>query len=242
MNMALEVDGYENFKRTAGLIYNNYYYEFGKLEPNYGQKLKEFWDLLYQRLPGVLLDQFEEPEEGNPLSIDYKGRKVSFDLGMSIYEYYTISKHIDFSKIRLIDEIGSGYGRTAFVISKLHPEIKYRIYDFEPSLSLAKRYLTSVLPNGDFEFSTPDKLEGKCGLFLAIDCLHEMTREQVSEYFDYADKHASFFYYSCLRNIGVPLEGITWDQRDYPDKENWQTLFYKPHFLKPDFFEKMLKI
>lgn len=229
--------GYENFKNTLGLIYNNYYFDGIKLADDYEERLRHFWELLYQTLPYNLLVQFDEPSEGNPLTIEFNGRRVSFDLGMSLYEYNLLFSYIDFSKVKVIHEIGAGYGRTAYVISKLHPDINYRIFDVEPSLGIARRYLTSVNPDGRFKFNTPDKLEVPCDLLIAIDCLHEMTQEHVAEYFDYADKNARYFYFSVFEKTHTPLDELDWEIKDYPKRETWNTLLSRKHLFRQEAFE-----
>ena len=239
----LEKHGYENFKNTLGITYNNYYHDEGKIREDYYDKLRMFWDILYSKfVPCDLLDQFEEPQEGNPLTIEYKGRSVSFDLGMSLYEYYLLSKYMDFEKVNIIHEIGAGYGRTCYVISKIHPWIKYRIFDMEPSLGVAKQYLRSVLSDGLFEFNTPDKIGGECDLFLAIDCLHEMIREHVDEYFNYADKNSCYFYFTAFDKTVVPIDGVTWEIKDYPTRQTWKKIFLKTHGVRQGFFEALYKI
>ena len=226
--------GYENFKDNAAIIYNDDYK--GNLE---GQQfdIKELWESLYGYIPHDLLDKFSEPLEGNPHYIICNGRPVTLDLGCSIREYWLLSQHVDFSKVKEIAEVGGGYGRTAYVISTLHPEIHYTMYDVEPSIGLAKRYLSSVCPKSNLEFKTPDKLDGSIDLLLAINCLHEMKVEHVREYFEYADKNAQYFYFSCWYRGTVPFDNLVWNKEDYPVREHWKKLLSQPHIRKGWFEE-----
>ena len=201
------------------------------------KELIALWDKMYERYDNSILDLFSEPEEGEPLSIIYKGRSVSNDLALSLYEYFTLTELLEFSTIESIFEIGSGYGRTAYVIKKLHPNIKYTIFDLEPCLNLSKRYLGSVIQNNDIAFKNPDSIDGHCNLLLAIDCLHEMTPKTVKHYFDMADKVADSFYFSCWKETVLP-EGITWKQKDYPVKDSWRQLMSREHGIRKDYFEE----
>lgn len=244
----MKQSGYENFKRGVGvLIYNNigvHYDENGKsdrLQDNYFEKLEELWEGAYQELSPDILDRLYEPKEGNPFTIDFKGRQVSYDLLMAVYEYWTIKACIDMNMVKTIHEIGAGYGKTAYVISTLHPKIKYRIFDLKPSLDLSSRYLPSVLPGHDFEFYTPDQIQGDCDLMIAVNCLHEMSRKQVEEYFEYCDRHAKFLYYSCWKDTTVPYEDIRWRHGDYPVNGRWKLLTSRDSY-RSGFFEEVYKV
>ena len=236
--------GYDHFKQTVSvLLYNDFGFNKikGTISDNYNSYLRQLWDYLYKALPNKILDKLEEPMEGDPMVIEYKGRNVSFDLATSALEYNTMSTYIDFTKINSINEIGAGYGKTAYVILTLHPHIKYHIFDIEPSINIAGRYLPSVLPNADIEFSLPDGLaDEKCDLFIGINCIHEMTMNQIQSYFDYADKNAQYFYMTCWFKTVVPGENLSLSIWDYPVKPSWKVL-HVDAFLQFKFFEALFK-
>ena len=240
-----KLGGYENFKRTAGYIYNNDYLSSTTGEPRkvYNLDCTTLWQFLYQNsgVPKGLLDSFEEPLEGNPMSGNLDGRHVTIDLGCSILEYWNLSQYIDFNKINTIYEIGGGYGRTAYVITKIYPSIKYILYDLESSLEIASRYLTSVAPWGKFEFRTPDKLEGSCDLSIAINCMAEMTKQQVDSYFDFIDRNSSYFYFVTWLKSFCEKDNIIWELKDYPVKKNWEILFSKP-YVRLGWVEQLYKL
>ena len=240
----LEQYGYENFKRSVGLVYNDFYldYETGKMRPDYDKKLVELWDALYKNLPNDFLDMFSEPIVGSPFTVVYRGRPVSIDLASSCLETAMIFSHLGESKIGVIHEIGGGYGRLAYVLGQALPKSNYRLYDIEPSISLARRYLRDVLPGRYFECSTPENLNGDCDLLVAMDCLHEMNKEQVEEYFDYADKHASLFYFTCWKQTDVKEHGIKWSMDEYPVRSHWKPLYRGDHKMRAGFFEAMYKV
>jgi putative sugar O-methyltransferase len=235
-NALMEEYGYENFKASVGRIYND--------DMDYEKVLKSIevlWEMLYAQIPEELLKRFEEPIIGNPPILLCNGRRVSIDLGCSIREYYLLSQYIDFDKIKTIVEIGGGYGRLPYVITQMHPDIEYIMCDIEPSLGLAKRYLSDVLPGNKIEYITPDKLNAKCDLVIAANCLHEMVKEQVDKYFNYVNDNAKYFYYSCWKDTTIPLDLIKWTQKDYPVRKEWIKLLSQDH-IRQDFFEELYKI
>lgn len=240
----IETHGYENFKRSVGLVYNDYYYDYEKrdVDKDYGEKVRHLWDSMYKCYPEDFLDQFSEPIQGNPLAIEYRGRLVSIDLAASICEYGLIVKYIPRDEIKVIHEIGGGYGRLAHLFHIIHPEIKYRFYDIEPSLSLAKRYLNDVFPDNHIEFGLPEEMDGKCDLLIAMDCLHEMDKDCVENYFKYANENASYFYYTCWKETTVADHGIRWKKEDYPVYPSWKQLHNGQHRMRTQFFEAVYKI
>ncbi len=238
----LEEFGYENFKRSVGVIYNDYFfdYEKGAIVEDYADKLKDTWDNIYKMYPNDYLDFFSEPKVGNPMAIEYGGRLVSFDLAASLIETALILSNIELDEIKVINEIGGGYGRLAYVLGQVIPDSDYTLYDIEPSISLAKRYLSDVSKHS-FKFESPDMLSGDCDILIAMDCLHEMTREQVADYFDYADKHAKYFYYTCWNKTRIHEDEIDWNKEDYPVKSHWTPLYLGPHRMRNNFFEAFYK-
>lgn len=235
--------GYQNFKRSVGLVYNDFFvdYDSGRISPDYDKKVTEIWDALYNNLPEEFLSRFSEPEVGSPLAVRYRGRLVSIDLASSCCETAMILTLIKPSTVNTIHEIGGGYGRLAYVLGQMLPKATYRLYDIEPSISLARRYLKDVLPGRLFSCHSPSELTGPCDLLIAMDCLHEMTKEQVEEYFDYADKNASYFYFTCWKNTDVPHHGIKWAMEDYPVRENWTPIYNGDHKMRAGFFEAIYR-
>lgn len=243
-NRMLKDYGYENFKRSVGLVYNDFYYDCikGVYHENYDKYVIDIWDALYATYPNDFLDQFYEPEEGNPKRIVYRDRLVSIDLASSLVEYILLASKIDLSEVKVIHEIGAGYGRLGYVIAQLIKDVKYKIFDLDMSLNLSERYLSTVLPKADFEFHSPEKLDGKCDILIAMNCLHEMTKEQVESHFDYADKNTSYFYYTCWEDSSVNKNNIRWRRQDYPVRDSWVPVHIGKHSSRVNFFEALYKI
>jgi SAM-dependent methyltransferase len=232
--------GYENFKRFFGYVYND---DMSINKSPYHLNVNDLWNHVYDRLPEDVISQFEEPLEGNPFYFVLKGKKVTIDLGCALLEYHNLKQHVDFNRISSIMEIGGGYGRTAYVITKLHPHIKYTLCDIDFNLNVAKRYLKSVAKWGRFRFVNCENIEKEKGadLIIAINCLGEMTREAVATYFDYAKK-CGYFYLVTWDKVGVPLDNILWRfPEDYPIDTNWKVIFQRP-YIRKSFMEALYKI
>ena len=239
----LDKYGYENFKRTVGVVYNDFFVaDNGSMVEDYGDRVKEIWDRMYEVYPEKILDLFEEPLLGNPNHIIYRGRPVTVDLALSMSEICLLIDKIDFRTINVINEIGGGYGRLAQVIMKLYPHITYKMYDIEPSLIIARMYLTTLFPNNKLEFHSPEKMIEPCDLLIACNCLHEMTKEQVDSYFSYANRLSHYFYYSCWKTTEIQKHGIKWRMEDYPVGKLWEPLFVGDHRTRKNYFEALYKI
>ena len=231
MDANLLVYGYENFRNTLDRWYVGQY-----RDEEHHKCIATAWDYLYETYPKDILDKFSESSEGKPYAFKYKDRYVTMDLAVSLNEYFVMDKAIEFKNIKTIHEVGAGYGRTAYIIKALHPEIKYTIFDIEPSLSIAKKYLSTLLKDNLIEYKSPSELDGGCDLLLTIDCLHEMLKEQVDAYFDYANT-CKYFYFTCANEYYIPYDDIHWNRKDYPIKDTWKVLLNQEHVIRPAYFE-----
>jgi putative sugar O-methyltransferase len=85
---------------------------------------------------------------GNPESI-IRIRGKNYTPGILYYylRYVYCSGFIHFNDIRLIVELGSGSGKQAEVIMKLHPDLIYIIFDIPPQLYVCQQYLKKVFPD-----------------------------------------------------------------------------------------------
>ncbi len=210
------------------------------------------------------LKKLEEPMIGNPPFVLYNGKRISQDILNSLLEYIPIRKNCVLGKTPTIIEVGAGSGRTAFCFISLLPNVKYVIVDLSPALYVSQKYLSDVFPSkkvmrfrpftdfsdiqndyekADIVFLTPDQLtklpDRSADLFLAVDCLHEMTTEVVDHYFSEADRLCSYFYYKCWKNTVVPFDGITYSSDDYAVPRTWVPAFNKTCIIPSDFFHAL---
>jgi putative sugar O-methyltransferase len=211
------------------------------------------------------LEKLQEPMIGNPPFLLYQNKRVSQDIFNSLLEYLAVTKHCSTEKISTIIEIGAGSGRTAFCFLTLLPKVKYVIADFPPALYISQKYLSAVFPNkrvmtfrpfntfeeiseefqkAEIVFLTPDqlkKLPKKCGdLFLAIDCLHEMRPEEISRYFNEAERLCSYFYFKCWQT--TVCDGNFYSSESYPVRPRWKVCFKEPCFVPSDFFHALYEM
>jgi len=216
---------------------------------------------------GKYVDLLEEPSEGNPPFLNLQGKRISQDILNSILEYLSISDGCDIGKVRNVLEIGAGSGRTSFCLLKLLPDVKYIVVDIPPALFISQRYLSSVckdkkvfafrpfkffgevedeFKDSDIIFLMPDQIDllpdRIIDLFLAIDCLHEMKKEQVELYFNHVDRLANHFFFKCWQKTKVPFDGITYSFEDYPVKENWTRVYKRRCKVPSTYFEAFYDI
>jgi len=68
-----------------------------------------------------------------------------FERFMLPYDY--CHKHIDFTQINTLVELGSGCGRQVEIIKKRHPNICFLLFDMPPALYVCEQYLKSIFPD-----------------------------------------------------------------------------------------------
>lgn len=226
------------------------------------------WDFVEKDGGKNILARLEEPVEGNPPSIVLNGKNISQDLANSVLEFHSIASALrGLAKMNTIMELGAGYGRTAFVFLHIIPNIRYIIVDIPPALYISERYLTSQFPerkifkfrpfknfsevSDDFDsariiFLMPHQLnllpEKTADMFLAIDCMHEMRPEQISQYFHMFERHAKYLYFKCWKNTTIPYENIIFTEEDYPVPSYWQKIFWRDCRVQTAFFEALFRI
>jgi putative sugar O-methyltransferase len=213
------------------------------------------------------LDRLDEPQEGNPITVEVNGRRISSDLVNSVLEYYSIGEATDFSKCRRVLEIGGGYGRSACSILQLNPHIQYTLIDVPPALYLAQRYLSSVLEQevfrvrhfDDFDdvksemegcsliFLLPHQLrllpDRRFDLTLNISSFGEMQPQMIAQYFDEIDRLTRGVFYTKQWKISKnPFDGIDVTKEDYPVKGRWQLLYQRDARVQTEFFEAAYRI
>ena len=204
----------------------------------------------------------EEPLEGNPPYITLNNRRITQDVLNSTLEYLSLVEICKSNNVSRILELGAGSGRTSFCLMKHSPEAKYVVVDIPPALFISQTYLSKVFPErkifkfrpftsldeieaefqmADLAFLMPHQIDllppKSFDLFLAIDCLHEMTRAQTDIYFGQADRLARLFYYKCWKKTAVRFDNIVYTNKDYPVRATWTELFNRPCEVPSAYFE-----
>jgi putative sugar O-methyltransferase len=225
------------------------------------------WEYTSREVKQTFINRLEEPSEGNPPLININGKNISQDLANSVLEVNSISDGIDLNHINTVMELGVGYGRTAYVLLKLFPHLRYIIVDIPPALYISERYLTSQFPdrkifrfrkfnnfseiaeefyNAQIIFLMPNQLKllpsKIIDLFIAIDCLHEMRLEQIHNYLAEIDRLASYIYLKCWKETKIPYDDITITEDDYPIPSSWNKVFRNDCKVQTTYFEALFEI
>jgi len=217
-----------------------------------------------------ILNQIEEPKQGNPFNITIEGKLISQDLANAALEYYSIREYFNASANAptVISELGAGYGRNAYFFLQAFPQCKYILIDIPPALYVAQNYITSLFPDrkifkfrcfDDFDAVKTDFLDAdivfllphqanmlpkKCvDLFVNISSLQEMKIEQIKAYFMMIDKLTKGYFYSKQWFTSHnPADAIIVSATDYPIPSTWSQLFHRKSKVQTYFFEAMYKI
>lgn len=209
----------------------------------------------------------DEPELGNPLVVNYRGHKLSQDLCNSALEMSAIIGALPHQRPPEtgIMELGSGYGRLAWMFLECFPDVRYVLVDLPPALAIAERYLSLLYPHTErFEFRHFDRFEDvreefqraqivfltpnqlsliptpSAGLCINVSSLHEMSPDQIAHYFRTIDVHVDGYFYSkqWLRSVNSHDDVII-RREDYPVPTYWRTVFNRRHPVQTGFFEAL---
>jgi putative sugar O-methyltransferase len=207
----------------------------------------------------------EEPTIGNPPHVVVQGKRITSDLITSLSEYSVLTRFINLKEKNSIVEIGAGYGRTAYVILKHQPHLKYFICDIPPALYMSKTYLEKCFPEkrtafihsdigkveceqiikeNDLIFLLPNLL-GKIGavdVFLAIDCLHEMKKEDMHFFLDAAERMTKYFYFKCWKDTVIPFDNIRVREGEYIHGRKWNSLLHEDCIFPDNFFQGLYRL
>lgn len=216
-----------------------------------------------------LLNSLEEPIVGNPPRVMFKNKLISQDLANSFLEYLSIfDSKIEIPKIKTIIELGPGYGRTAYVILKLKPNIRYILVDIPPALYVAQRYFSEIFPNmkifkfrsfrkfseisSEFEssqiiFLLPDQLkfipDKYADLFINISSLHEMRQDQIKYFFEQIKRLTRRYLYLKEWIVSkIPHDDLTIREKDYPIPRDWKKIYRRKCKVQTHFFEALYEI
>jgi putative sugar O-methyltransferase len=226
------------------------------------------WEFVWRRSGLELVKQLEEPVEGNPPALRWKGRRISQDLANSILEYQSIVQSgIDLRGVRTIMELGAGYGRTAFVFQHGLPAARYMVVDIPPALFVSQRYLSGQfqerrifsfrpfsryadvkeeLESAELAFLLPHQLEQlpphSVDLFINISSFHEMRPEQLKYYFRQVQRLTNgYVYLKQWKKTTIPVDGVVLEEKDYPVPPSWRTIFWRECQVQTRFFEALLR-
>ncbi len=227
-------------------------------------------DFVAAQDPFGLFRVLDEPAAGNPITLISEGRSVSQDLCNSYLEYQFIREALgdQFSGVMNIVEIGSGYGRLAYVFRKLAQTgagaRKYILVDLPVALSVAQWYLSQAFPdarifgyrkfddfsavesqfaNADFCFILPHQLallpQNYVDLAINISSFQEMSADQINAYYELIDAKARHFYTKQWMFWENPEDGTVVPAVVYPTRPHWRLMKGRLNPVHSDFFEAL---
>lgn len=216
---------------------------------------------------GEYLEYMEESEFGNPITINYNNKKISFALLNSILEVDVVSKNIDFKERHRFLELGAGSGRTCIAMCKAKKNIKYIICDIPPALYISQQNISREfsekkifkfqsfksfedveedMMSAEIAFISPEQLQLIPDKFIdtciAIDCLHEMTNETVDEYFEQFNRisHTLFFKAQVKQWANTSRKPLDIDT--YPIRDNWEKILHERSTVPNDYFNAIYRM
>ena len=190
--------------------------------------------------------------------IKIDGHKITTDKVVSLLDYEKIDKAFTLTNISKILEIGAGSGRLADAILSLNENKKYVICDIPPAIFISYKRLQVAFPNkkiallfnvndkdemekrineSDISFIFPHQLdlfsENFIDLVLAVDCLHEMDKKTIENYFKKINKITNKFYFSVWDETLLPYSKkmfsknvrLNYLKGDYNVPKNWENNF-----------------
>ena len=216
---------------------------------------------------GMYLDFMEEPTFGNPITINYNNKKISFALLNSILEVDVILKNIELKGQHSFLELGAGSGRTCIAMCKTKKNIKYIICDIPPALYISQENVSREFPekeifkfqsfesfddvkedilSADIVFISPEQLQLMPDKFIntsiAIDCLHEMTNESVMEYFEQFNRISDTLYFKSQVKQWADTSHKSLDIDTYPIRDNWTKVLHERSIIPNDYFNAIYKM
>ncbi|MBI2600869.1 putative sugar O-methyltransferase [Candidatus Daviesbacteria bacterium] len=214
-----------------------------------------------------IFKKISEPKIGNPFLISYRDKKISQDLCNSVHEFYSITNPLEKTKKLRILEIGAGYGRLGYIFLNQLRDCSYCIIDIPPALFVAQKYLTKVFPREKFfhfrsfnsfkkvkkefesariSFLNADRIEllpdNYFDLVINVSSLHEMTREQINNYFRQINRICRGYFYTKQWRKSRTSDNNYISEGDYPRHARWNTIFQRQHPIQKMFFEALYKI
>lgn len=120
---------------------------------------------LGRRLGARPLEELELSLVGNPKElIRYNGKEYPASALRYYLEYAYCCQFVDFDQVSILVELGSGAGKQAEVIKKLHPEITFLLFDIPPQLYVAEQYLKTVFPESVLSYRQTRQMESLTGI------------------------------------------------------------------------------
>ena len=145
--------------------------------------------------------------------------------------------------------------------------MNYTIVDIPPALYISQSNLSNIFKDKkifkfrnfkdfyevekefnscDIRFLSPEQLTLVPNKFfdlsIAIDCLHEMKKQQVEWYFLEFDRVSSNLFFKCQNIQWAIFERNKYQMKDYPVKNNWKKIIHDKCYIPNGYFHALYKI
>jgi putative sugar O-methyltransferase len=212
-------------------------------------------------------DQIKKNKTDTQPSLIINKQEVTQDNLNSLNEFEKIEEL--FNKVKLKKnnflEVGAGSGRTANTILSIKSGIKYVIADMPPAINFSynnikknfpekkinnafkhnnKNNLINEFNNNDVLFIFPHQIKLFPKKFfdisIAIDCLHEMEKNIISDYMNIFENVSQSLYFKVWENCGLPFSFYQYysihRNDDYSIKNHWKEHFREKCLYPSNFY------
>ena len=111
----------------------------------------KYLNIIRAKYPHLLIDfeQFRENDDvGSPITHPFNINGKTIQVSPTTIRYVKVlgdlEANFDLDKVTQIIEIGGGYGGQAFVLNRVYPHIRYRIYDLPEVADLINEYVDQI--------------------------------------------------------------------------------------------------
>jgi putative sugar O-methyltransferase len=126
-----------------------------------------------ERAGAAPLDGLRVSMAGDPADRFAIGEGVYTSLTLYYYlRYAFVARHFDLRRASSLVELGSGSGKQAELLARLHPNLTLYLFDIPPQLYVANQFLTAALPNRVVPYletramsALPERVPGRIYLF-----------------------------------------------------------------------------
>jgi SAM-dependent methyltransferase len=189
-----------------------------------------------------------EPALGSPMPVRLDGRLISQDLANCALENRVMLLGLA-SPPNTVLEIGSGYGRTAYTLLSLHPQLTYTVVDVRPALDISRWYLGSLFPADRVSFVHATDVDtlatGSIDLAVSISALHNLTADEVRAYLELLDRivrPGGRVYANERRDWYNPVDRERSTFSSYPIPDRWQLVHEQQAPVQTDFVEAVWQV
>ena len=128
--------------------------ELGEPRLPFGLSITDVFELAYQycrnqspHAPAIVsIDELEVSRVGNPFGFDRDGHFLTMSALYYYLRYTFVAEQLDMRDVDVVVELGSGSGKQAEILKRLHPHLTIVLVDLAPQFYVAERFLHAAFP------------------------------------------------------------------------------------------------